>query len=58
MLLVVIFGGETVVIFLILVINYIFFSYSNFLYKMGGIKVLIKWVFMGYFVLRLPCERV
>ena len=35
------------------IIDYLFFfSYSNFLYKMGGIKGLTKWVFMGYFVVR------
>ena len=39
-------------------INYFFFSYSNFSYKMGGLKASIKWVFLGYFVVRLPCEKV
>ena len=46
------------VFFFILDINYLFFSYSNFRYKMGGLKAPIKWVFMGYFVMRLPYEKV
>ena len=57
LLLVVVFGGGIVVVFLILVINY-FFSYSNFLYKIGGFKVSTKWVFMGYFVMKLRYKKV
>ena len=30
---------------------------SNFPYKMGGLKA-TKWVFMGRFVVRPPCEKV
>ena len=31
---------------------------ANFPYKMGGLKATTKWVFMGHFVVRPPCEKV
>jgi hypothetical protein len=47
LLLVVIFDGGIVVVFLFWLLIF-FFSYSNFAYKVGGFKALLKWVSMDY----------